>query len=77
MNDSLNIKIIKCEPHNWLYDEFEEPCPLCEAVTAERERIIKLLEADAGACNDRRPMNEHIDEWCNCRLIALIKGENK
>jgi len=61
-------------------------CSFCEmteseAIYAERERIIKLLEDDAetkfGDCGDRDPVTKHLDEWCNCRIIALIKGENK
>jgi hypothetical protein len=28
-----------CVKHNWLYDEFEERCPLCEAVNAEHVLI--------------------------------------
>lgn len=41
------------------------------------EEIIELLQKDAGYCNQTKPMNEHVDDYCNCRLIVLIKGENK
>lgn len=34
----------KCEKHNWLVDEFDEPCPFCEAVSAERERFAMLVD---------------------------------
>ena len=43
---------------------------------AERERIIKLLEADKKWCN----ADAYADLGCDCPwhlAIALIKGENK
>ena len=50
------------------------------AMSKERERIIKLLEADMehafgedGEC----VYTKHHREVCNCDIIALIKGENK
>jgi hypothetical protein len=44
----------------------------------ERERIIKLLSDDvAFPCIDKDPFKEHLDEFCNCRIISLIKGESK
>ena len=51
-----------------------------DAIVGERERIIKLLEADMehafgedGEC----VYTKHHREVCNCDIIALIKGENK
>jgi hypothetical protein len=35
--------MIKCEEHNWLYEEFDEPCPLCDAVKVNNDRIVKLI----------------------------------
>lgn len=34
----------KCETHNWLYEEFDETCPLCDAVKVEQDRIVNHLE---------------------------------
>lgn len=42
-------------------------------VLAERERIIKLLEAECERPLD--PKWEHYRETCSCFQIALIKGE--
>lgn len=53
-----------CDQHNIIYAA-DDSCPACD----ERERIIKLLEGDAGQqimCLD-----------CSQELIALIKGKQK
>jgi hypothetical protein len=48
------------------------------ATLAERQRIIQLLIDDVGVpCLDSDPMNEHQDDYCNCRIIGLIMGQNK
>jgi hypothetical protein len=33
----------KCEEHNWLYEEFDEPCPLCEVAQTTTDNILRLL----------------------------------
>jgi hypothetical protein len=33
----------KCEQHNWLYEEFDEPCPLCEVAQTTTDNILRLL----------------------------------
>jgi hypothetical protein len=33
----------KCEKHNWLYEEFDEPCPLCEVTQTTTDNILALL----------------------------------
>ena len=45
----------------------------------ERERIIKLLEAEmeyALGDDAKCIYSNHYREVCNCEVIALIKGEN-
>ena len=47
-----------------------------DAIVGERERIIKLLEANKKWCN----ADAYADMGCDCPwhlAIALIKGENK
>ena len=49
-------------------------------ISAERERIIKLLEADmehAFGDDGKCLYTIHLREVCNCDIIALIKGEKK
>jgi hypothetical protein len=62
MDKNLNL----CKPHNWLFDEFEEPCPLCEAIKTEQERILALLNAWVYDDNG---------DWD--KMMLAIKGENK
>jgi hypothetical protein len=66
----------KCDLHNWLHDEFNEPCPLCEAAQAEQQRIITLLEELIPA---KPTYQMPMEYWVQCKLvkqaIALIKGE--
>ena len=33
----------KCEKHEWLYEEFDEPCPLCEVAQTTTDNILKLI----------------------------------
>jgi len=33
----------KCEKHNWLYEEFDEPCPLCEVAQTTTDNILSLI----------------------------------
>ena len=54
------------------------------AKNEERERIIKLLEDDfwhhisfSARGPDEEPIKYHDGECLGCRLIALIKGEQK
>jgi hypothetical protein len=35
--------MIKCEKHEWLYEEFDEPCPLCEVAQTTTDNILALL----------------------------------
>jgi len=35
--------MIKCEKHEWLYEEFDEPCPLCEVAQTTTDNILRLL----------------------------------
>jgi hypothetical protein len=35
--------MIKCEQHNWLYEEFDEPCPLCEVAQTTTDNILTLI----------------------------------
>jgi hypothetical protein len=35
----------KCEKHNWLYEEFDEPCPLCEVAQTTTDNILALINA--------------------------------
>jgi hypothetical protein len=46
---------------------------------AERERIMALLRDDDRMLyeNGKCQLENHWPEMCNCRVIALIKGENK
>jgi hypothetical protein len=36
--------MIKCEQHNWLYEEFDEPCPLCEVAQTTTDNILALMD---------------------------------
>jgi hypothetical protein len=33
----------KCEKHNWLYEEFDEVCPLCEVAQTTTDNILALI----------------------------------
>jgi hypothetical protein len=35
--------MIKCEMHNWIYEEFDEPCPLCEVAQTTTDNILALI----------------------------------
>lgn len=35
--------MIKCEMHNWIYEEFDEPCPLCEVAQTTTDNILALM----------------------------------
>ncbi len=80
MSKSFEQIFSESNPHG--FGGFDGPCKCCEpkptekvtkaynrGVTEERERIIKLLEAECD-CNDLYTCTPHY-------LIALIKGENK
>ena len=65
-----------CEKHNWLYYEFDEPCPLCEAATEEQNRIITLLETELIEYK-HIPTDVHGNYRLTLHaLINLIKGQN-
>ena len=64
------------------FEDKQNVCSDCwvTARDAERERIIKLLEAEmehALGDDGRCLYTNHYREVCNCDMIALIKGENK
>lgn len=40
----FKMSLSDCKKHNWVYDEFDEPCPLCEAVNAEHLLLMKLTK---------------------------------
>ena len=76
----FKMSLSDCKKHNWVYDEFDEPCPLCEAVNAERERITELLDNLACQnpyCRKFKLMQSHTGCKAVRHHIKLIKGENK
>lgn len=54
----MTIIINRCNEHNWLFDEFDETCPLCDAVLKERERCVAWIRE--WVYDDNAPLDDYI-----------------
>jgi hypothetical protein len=67
-----------CADHDWWF-EVGDTCPVCEGISAEQTRIIKLLE-DYDFSTIWRQVEWNPPAWESFgsdELIELIKGETK
>lgn len=69
----LSAALTDCKPHNWVFDEFNERCPLCEAVEADRNEIIAVLKAEM-----KRTSVGTFDAYSVLgKIVVYLTGENK
>lgn len=66
--DAVVDKLL-CEPHGWFLEE-GEPCPVCEGIEIERERIVKVLST----C-DEEVYGRLVYSGDRAELIALMGSE--
>lgn len=71
-----------CDIHDWNWDMYDEiGCPICYGINEERERIIALLEKEAGTWSEfcTIPIDPEHCQSCYLfyNLIGLVKGDSK